>query len=84
MINTAERGMRINRGEVREARGTPGWERLRVQIDSGAIDTVGPKEIARALEMKETAVSRRHFGIVAASGGGIISYGEEHHQTHGR
>ncbi len=37
-----------------EVRATPGWERVRVQIASGAIDAVGPKEIAKAFEMKET------------------------------
>ncbi len=42
-----------------------------------AIDTVGPKEIARAFEMKETAMSRRGIGSVAAIGGGIKNYGEK-------
>ncbi len=37
----------------------PGRERIKVQIDSGALDAVGPKEIARASEMKETAMSKR-------------------------
>ncbi len=48
MVNSVDRDSRINRGEVNEVTETPGWERLRVQIDSGAIDTVGPEEIARA------------------------------------
>ncbi len=58
-------------------RETPGWERIRVQIDSGAIDSEGPKEIAKAFEMKETVMSRRGIGFVAANGSGIKNYGEK-------
>ncbi len=54
MISRVERDARINRGEVREVRGTPGWERTRVQVGSFAIDTVSPKGIAKAFEVKET------------------------------
>ncbi len=46
MINSVERDVRINRGKVSKVRETPGWERIRVQIDSGTIATVAPKEIA--------------------------------------
>jgi hypothetical protein len=52
-------------------------ERVRVQIDSGAIDTVGPKEFARACEMKETEMSKRGIGHVAANGSSIKNYGEK-------
>ncbi len=38
VICSVERDGRITRGEVREAREMPGWERSRVQIDSGPID----------------------------------------------
>ncbi len=41
MINSIQRDRRIAKGEVNEVRETPGWERIRVQIDSGAIDAVG-------------------------------------------
>ena len=50
---------------------------MRVQIDCGAIDTVGPKEIARAFEMKETEMSKRGIGYVAANGSSIKNYGEK-------
>ncbi len=52
---------------------TPGWERIRFQIDLGATHThaVGPKEIAKAFEMKETIMSKRGIGFAAANGGGI-------------
>ncbi len=64
------------KGEVNEVRATPGWERVRVQIDSGAIDAVGPKEIAKAFEMKETEMSKRGKGYVAANGSSIEYYWE--------
>ncbi len=71
MVNSVERDVRINRGEVCEVREMPGWERVRVQIDSGAMATVGPKEIARAFEMMEMVMSKRGVGFVAASESGI-------------
>ena len=76
-ISSVERVTHEAKGEVNEVRATPGWERVRVQIDSGAIDTVGPKEMARAFEMKETEMSRRGIGFVAANGSGIKNYGEK-------
>ncbi len=33
--------------------------KTRSQIDSGAIDTVGPKKIAKAFEMQENCMSRK-------------------------
>ena len=65
------------KGEVNEVRAWPGWERVRVQIDSGAIDTVGPKEIGKAFEMKETEMSKKGIGYVAANGSSIENYGEK-------
>ncbi len=57
MIVSVERDVRITRGEVYQVRDTPGWDKIRIHVDSSAIDTVGPKEIARASEMMETAMS---------------------------
>ncbi len=68
-----ERVVRGSSGDVNEV--TPGWERVRVQIDSGANDAVGPKEVARAFELKETVMSKRGVGSVAASGSSIENYG---------
>ena len=58
-------------------RETPGWEITRVQIAPGAIDTVGPKETAKAFEMKETITSKRSIGFAAAKGSGIKNHGEK-------
>ncbi len=71
MISSVERVMRINREEINEVRETPGCERIRAQLDLGVIDTVCPQEIARAFEMKETAMSKRGIGLAAANGSGI-------------
>lgn len=42
-------------------------QRSRIQTDSGAIDTVGPQEIAKAFETKETAIRRIGRGLPAAT-----------------
>ncbi len=55
----------------------PGWERITVQNDSGAINTAVPREIAKTFEMKETDMSKRGVGFVAANGSGIKNYGEK-------
>ncbi len=46
-------------------------------MDSGAIDTVGPREIAKALKVKETAMSKKGLGYVAANGSKAKNNGEE-------
>ncbi len=71
MTNSVERDGRMNGGEINEVRVTPGWERIRVQFDSGARDTVGPKGVAKAFEMKETIMSRRGVGFDAANRKGV-------------
>ena len=35
-----------------------GWENMRIQIDSGVVDTVGPKSVGRAFQIKETKASK--------------------------
>ena len=74
-IGSAESVTQKTKEEVNEVRATPGWERVRIQIDSGAIDTVGPKDIAGAFKMRKTEMSKRGIGLVAANGSGIKNYG---------
>ena len=64
-------------GEIGAVNKYPGWERIRVQVDSGAIDTVAPKNVAAAFDIKETEASRRGMGFVAANGTKIKNYGEK-------
>ena len=61
-------------GEINEVRA--GWERVKVQVDSGAIDTVAPKNVAQKFVLRETPASRRGIGFVAANGSKIQNYGE--------
>ncbi len=49
----------------------------RSQIDSGAIDTVGPRYVAKAFEMKETEMSRRGIRHIAANGSSVEKNGEK-------
>ena len=71
---------RAGSSKPREVNGVcvhPGWEKIAVQIDSGAVDTVGPKEIAGAFDTKETVMSKKGIGFVAANGSSIKNYGEK-------
>ncbi len=61
VITSIERDARITKGEVNEVRETLGWERIRVLIESGAIDAIGPKETAESFDMKEMVMSKRGF-----------------------
>ncbi len=54
-----------------------GWEKVRLQVDSGAIDPAGPKEIAKAFKMKENEMSKMGLVYVAASGSKIDNNGEK-------
>ena len=49
---------------VIQKRATTGWERVRIQIDSGAIDTVGPKETAGAFKMRERRRCQREASVM--------------------
>jgi hypothetical protein len=68
----------IDRGgrelEVNEV--SHGWERVKVQVDSGAIDTVAPKSVAQAFSLMKTTMSESGVGFVAANGSKIENYGE--------
>ena len=72
-----EKDTKDKKGEVNEVRATPGWEKIRIQADSGAIDSVGPKSMAGAFKMRETEMSRKGIGFVAANGSGVKNYGEK-------
>ncbi len=74
-IGSMERVIKKGKGEVKEVRATPGWERVR-ECRLGPL-TPGPKEIARALETKETEMTRRLTGHIAASGASNENNGEK-------
>ncbi len=62
-IARAPKGAKKDIHEVRSV-----WERIRLQVDSGAVDTVAPKHIVQAFELRETATSMNEVGFAAASG----------------
>ncbi len=53
---------------VSEAKGRG---KFRAQVDSGATDAVGPKEIAKAFTMKENVLSKEGLGRIASNGSRI-------------
>ncbi len=63
-IGSVESINKGSKGEVSEIRAKPIWERVRFQIDSEAVGTADPKEIAKAFEMKASATSKRGVGYV--------------------
>ena len=60
---------------VEQYRGS--WERVPVTVDSGAIDTVIPKRIAKGVTVKQTEASRSGLKYRSASGNAIVNEGEK-------
>ena len=54
------------------------WELIKINVDSGAIDTVGPKSIAQAFRARETPASRNGLLYRAANWTPIRNEGEKH------
>ena len=52
------------------------WERIPIKIDSGAIDTVIPKEVGTYFPIRETEASKSGTGFKAANGSHIANHGE--------
>ena len=57
-----------------EARGS--WERVAINIDSGAVDTVMPPKVANFFPLQETEASKTGRGFRAANGTHIANHGE--------
>jgi hypothetical protein len=53
------------------------WEKITVTIDSGAVDSVGPKTMATDLPIKDTPASRAGLKYRAANGTTIDNLGEK-------
>ena len=60
---------------VEQYRGS--WERVPVTVDSGAIDTVIPRRIAKGVMVKQTEASRNGLKYRSASGNAIVNEGEK-------
>ena len=76
-INSIDKpGVSFAPSEINGVSAKDGWERISVQIDSGAIDTVAPKEVAASFPVRRTKASRMGMGYVAANGNRIENHGE--------
>jgi len=53
------------------------WEKITVAIDSGAVDSVGPKTMATDVGIRDTPASRAGLKYRAANGTSIDNYGEK-------
>jgi hypothetical protein len=74
-IMSIEREAKNNKLEINEV--CKGWERIKVQVDSGTIDTVAPPNIAEAFSVMKTRMSEAGVGFVAANGSKIENFGEK-------
>ena len=72
-VDSVDQGINEVMADVKKYKG---WETVRTQLDSGAVDTVGPKSVGRAFTIKETRASREGKNYVAANGPTIHNYGE--------
>ena len=61
---------------VEQFRGS--WERVPVTVDSGAIDTVIPRRVAKGIMVRSTEASRSGLKYRSASGNAIVNEGEKH------
>ena len=50
------------------------WEKVKVTVNSAAWETVGPKTIALAFELKPTEASRNNINYIAANVTKIINH----------
>ena len=59
------------------------WERLPIKIDSGAVETVMPKDMAEQFPIEQTQRSRTGGGFRAANGTHIQHHGQRKLQGYG-
>ena len=74
MIYSVDRNIDNNVGAVMTVQGQ--WERIAMKIDSGAIDTVMPPNVASHFMTIETEASRDGPGFRAANGSAIKHHGQ--------
>ena len=53
------------------------WERLPIKVDSGAVETVIPQDMARHIQTVETVKSKNGSGFRAANGSHIRHFGQK-------
>ena len=58
------------------------WEVIPITVDSGAVDTVGPKAAGKAFPIVPTRESQLGLGYRAANGSPIRNFGERAIEGH--
>ena len=76
-INSVDKKVLSERSEIHEISQDGQWEKIRVQVDSGAFDWVTPKSTAAHVPIIETEASRNGICYSAANGSDIKTYGEK-------
>ena len=76
-FNSVEKKATKTNKEIGEVSQDGCWERVRVQVDSGAFDWVTPKNTADGIPITETPSSRQGACYTAANGTDIKAYGEK-------
>ena len=54
-----------------------GWEKIKVSVDSAAVDTVAPPDVGKSIPIKENEISRKGINFRAANGTPIAVHGEK-------
>ena len=76
-VNIIEKKTADEPREVHELSEDGQWEKIRVQVDSGAFDWVTPKGTAKHVPIMETEASKKGMSYSAANGSEIKAYGEK-------
>ena len=54
-----------------------GWEKIKVSVDSAAVDTVAPPQVGRSIPLRENEISKKGIKFRAANGTPIAVHGEK-------
>ena len=76
-INIIDKKALEQQNEISEISCDGQWEKIRVQVDSGAFDWVTPRHTATHIPIIETEASKNGMHYSAANGSDIKAYGEK-------
>ncbi len=54
-----------------------GWERIKVSVDSAAVETVAPPQVGKHIPLRENDISKNGIKFRAANGTPITVHGEK-------
>ena len=76
-LNNVDKNLPGERSEIHEVSRDGQWEKICVQVDSGAFDWVTPKSTAAHVAVTQTEASKNGACFSAANGSEIKTYGEK-------